>query len=75
MCGVSGSGVLVEVVRSGVVESVHAGSVVALDPAGGVVVKVGVPDEPLLPRSSNKPLQLAGMVRAGLQLPAAHTLV
>ncbi|HEX6756139.1 MAG TPA: asparaginase [Mycobacteriales bacterium] len=61
-------GVLVEVVRSGVVESVHRGSVVALDPAGGVVLKIGAPDEPHLPRSSNKPLQLAGMVRAGLRL-------
>jgi L-asparaginase II len=68
MGGVSGSGGLVEVVRSGVVESVHAGSVVALDPAGGVVLKVGAPDDPVLPRSANKPLQLAGMVRAGLKL-------
>jgi L-asparaginase II len=59
---------LVEVVRSGFVESVHRGSVVALDPDGGVVVKVGEPDSPHLPRSANKPLQLVGMVRAGLVL-------
>jgi L-asparaginase II len=59
---------LVEVVRSGFVECVHRGSVVALDPAGGVVVKVGEPDAPHLPRSANKPLQLVGMLRAGLDL-------
>ena len=60
---------LVEVVRSGFVEGVHRGSVVALDAQGGVVVKVGEPDAPHLPRSANKPLQLVGMLRAGLDLP------
>jgi L-asparaginase II len=59
---------LVEVVRSGFVECVHRGSVVALDAHGGVVVKIGEPDAPHLPRSANKPLQLVGMVRAGLDL-------
>lgn len=59
---------LVEVVRSGVVECVHRGSVVALDPDGGVVLKVGEPDAPHLPRSANKPLQVVGMLRAGLEL-------
>ncbi len=60
---------LVDVVRSGFVEGVHRGSVVALDAQGGVVVKVGEPDAPHLPRSANKPLQLVGMLRAGLDLP------
>jgi L-asparaginase II len=59
---------LVDVVRSGFVECVHRGSVVALDPDGGVVVKAGAPDRPCFPRSANKPLQAVGMVRAGLQL-------
>lgn len=59
---------LVEVVRSGFVEGVHRGSVVALDPDGAVVLKVGEPDAPHLPRSANKPLQLVGMLRAGLEL-------
>jgi L-asparaginase II len=59
---------LVEVVRSGFVECVHRGSVVALDAQGGVVLKVGEPDAPQLPRSANKPLQLVGMLRAGLDL-------
>jgi L-asparaginase II len=60
---------LVEVVRSGFVECVHHGSVVALDPDGAVVLKAGEPDAPHLPRSANKPLQLVGMLRAGLDLP------
>jgi L-asparaginase II len=66
---------LVDVVRSGFVESVHRGSVVALDRDGGVVVKVGEPDAPHLPRSANKPLQLVGMVRAGLALAAPDLAV
>jgi L-asparaginase II len=59
---------LVDVVRSGFVECVHRGSVVALDPEGGVVLKAGAPDRPYFPRSANKPLQVVGMIRAGLQL-------
>jgi L-asparaginase II len=59
---------LVDVVRSGFVECVHRGSVVALDADGGVLLKVGAPDRPCFPRSANKPLQVVGMVRAGLQL-------
>lgn len=66
---------LVEVVRSGVVESVHTGSVVALDPAGGVVLSAGEPDAVVFPRSSNKPLQLVGMLRAGLELTAPQLAV
>jgi L-asparaginase II len=59
---------VVEVVRSGFVESVHAGSGVVLDPAGQVIAAAGDPDAPMLPRSANKPLQLVGMLRAGLAL-------
>lgn len=61
--------VLAEVVRSGFVESVHTGSVVAIDPEGHVVISLGRPDEACYPRSSNKPLQAVAMVRAGLDLP------
>jgi L-asparaginase II len=61
--------VIVEVVRSGFVESVHVGTAVVLDPAGAVVAAAGDPDAPMLPRSANKPLQLVGMLRAGLTLP------
>ena len=59
---------LVEVVRSGFVEGHHSGSVVVLGPDGAVRDAAGVPDVPVFPRSSNKPLQAVGMVRAGLRL-------
>lgn len=58
--------VIAEVVRSGFVEGHHRGSVVALDSAGDVVYERGEIDAPMLPRSSNKPLQAVGMLRAGL---------
>ncbi|WP_107766550.1 asparaginase [Nocardioides terrigena] len=61
--------VVAEIVRSGFVEGHHYGSVVALDSDGGVDWSVGVVDEPVLPRSCNKPIQALGMVRAGLDLP------
>jgi L-asparaginase II len=57
---------LVDVVRSGVVESVHSGHIVVLH--GSSVVRVGDPDQPLFPRSSNKPLQAVGMRRLGLDV-------
>lgn len=61
--------VVAEIVRSGFVEGHHYGSVVALDADGGVDWSVGVVDEPVLPRSCNKPVQALAMVRAGLDLP------
>jgi L-asparaginase II len=59
---------LVEVVRSGEVESVHRGSLVVLGADGGVLLRLGVPDQACFPRSSNKPLQAVGMLRCGLDL-------
>jgi L-asparaginase II len=59
----------VEVVRSGFVESVHAGSGVVLARSGELLAAAGDPDAPMLPRSANKPLQLVGMIKAGLELP------
>jgi L-asparaginase II len=57
--------VLLEVVRSGRVESWHRGSIVVLDPAGAVTVSAGRVDEAVLPRSSLKPLQAVAMVENG----------
>jgi L-asparaginase II len=62
---------LVEVTRSGVVESVHRGSLVVLYPDGSVRLSRGVPDRPCFPRSSSKPMQAVGMLRAGLELDGA----
>ena len=60
--------VLVQVVRSGFVECLHRGSVVALDADGSVAFALGDPQRPILPRSSNKPMQAVAMLRAGLDL-------
>jgi len=54
------------VVRSGFREGVHHGSVVLLDAGGRVWRSVGEVTAPMFPRSSNKPLQAVGMLRAGL---------
>ncbi|GAW48470.1 L-asparaginase II [Nocardioides sp. PD653] len=61
--------VVAELVRSEFVEGHHYGSVVALDSTGAVAWSVGSVAEPILPRSSNKPIQALGMVRMGLDLP------
>ncbi|MCX9193240.1 asparaginase [Carbonactinospora thermoautotrophica] len=60
--------VLAEVVRSGFVESVHHGSLVALDADGGAAFAIGDVDSPVFPRSANKPMQAVGALRAGLDL-------
>jgi L-asparaginase II len=62
--------VLARVVRSGVVECTHHGSLVVLDADGSETLRLGVPAQRMFPRSSNKPLQAVGMLRAGLDLPA-----
>lgn len=64
-----------EVVRSGIPESVHRGSVIALDAGGGTVMDLGTTGLPVLPRSSNKPLQAVGMVGAGLPFQGADLAV
>ncbi|KZB85178.1 asparaginase [Amycolatopsis regifaucium] len=60
--------VLVEVVRSGFVESVHRGALVITAPDGSVRFFAGDVERPVYPRSSNKPLQAVGMLRAGLTI-------
>jgi L-asparaginase II len=72
-----GGVILAEVVRSGFVEGMHRGSVVALDAAGSPVASAGDVIGPIFPRSSNKPLQAIGMLRSGLRLtdPADLALV
>ncbi|MGC4894900.1 asparaginase [Micromonospora sp. DT31] len=68
---------LAEVVRSGFVEGLHRGSVVVLDATGRPVGGAGDVTSPIFPRSSNKPMQAVGMLRAGLPLtdPADVALV
>jgi L-asparaginase II len=60
--------ILVEVVRSGFVEGHHRGAVVAISPDGSVDWSVGEVSAPIFPRSCNKPVQSAAMVRMGLDI-------
>ena len=63
---------LIELERSGVVESVHTGHLVVLAPDGRVRFAAGNPDQPVFGRSSLKPLQAIGMLRAGVDFTAAE---
>jgi L-asparaginase II len=60
--------VVAEVWRNDFLESVHHGSVVALDAEGAVALSVGRPGDVAFPRSSNKPVQALAMLRLGLDL-------
>jgi len=60
--------VVADVVRSGFVEGHHRGSVVVTAPGGAVEWSLGIVDQPMFPRSSNKPMQAVGMLRNGLDL-------
>ncbi|MEO5873998.1 MAG: asparaginase, partial [Streptosporangiaceae bacterium] len=62
------SPVLVEVERSGFVESRHRGVAIALNADGTEAVCWGDPVRPIFPRSTVKPLQAVAMVRSGLTL-------
>lgn len=61
---------LAETTRSGFVECLHRGAVVALDRDGSIAFAAGEPSVAVYPRSSTKPLQALAMVRAGLELPS-----
>lgn len=60
--------VVAEVVRSGLVESRHRGTAVRVDPDGRTVWSLGDPGVVIFPRSTNKPFQAVGLLRAGLEL-------
>ncbi len=59
---------LVDVVRSGFIEGRHRGSLVVLHEDGSIAVELGDPHAPIFPRSTNKPMQAAGMVSCGLDI-------
>ncbi|MGH3434298.1 MAG: asparaginase [Thermocrispum sp.] len=60
---------LAYVLRAGLVESVHHGSMIVLGPHGEVRFAAGDPHAVHYPRSAMKPVQAAAMVRLGLDLP------
>ncbi|GAA4411122.1 asparaginase [Fodinibacter luteus] len=64
--------VVAHVTRGGVVESVHRASIAVTGPNGVLTAAWGAAEDPVFPRSSNKPLQAAAMLRAGLELPPHH---
>jgi len=68
MPGLYDAPVVAEVVRSGVVESVHRGTAVGLDADGALALAVGDVRAPVFPRSANKPLQALAMLQLGLNL-------
>lgn len=65
---VPGLAELAAVRRSGLIESRHFGSLVALDPAGATLLELGDPDAVVLPRSTVKPLQALACLTAGAPL-------
>jgi L-asparaginase II len=66
---------LAHVVRNGFVESRHFGSAVVVGPAGEVVLACGVPDEPVLPRSTVKPLQALACLLADAPLSGREVAI
>lgn len=67
--------VLAQVVRSGLVESVHRGTAVVLDAAGRIQHAFGPIELPIYGRSANKPLQGVAMVEFGLPFDGAELAV
>ncbi|MFE2883541.1 asparaginase [Streptomyces graminifolii] len=55
-------------IRGGVIEGIHYGSVVVLDADGQVQLQIGDIEAAFYPRSAIKPVQAVAMVRAGLPL-------
>lgn len=59
---------LVRVVRNGLTECVHHGSIVMTGPTGEVLLAAGDIDTPVFPRSANKPFQATVALEAGAAL-------
>ena len=67
--GIPAHAPLLHLLRGGMVEGVHHGSVVVLAPDGAVQFSAGDVDTAVYPRSAAKPIQAVAMVRLGLDLP------
>jgi len=61
-------GVLAELTRNGLVESIHSGHLIMLNADGSIYKTKGNVDLPIFPRSSVKCMQASAMVRNGLKL-------
>ena len=62
-------------VRSGLIETTHAASTVAVDAGGHVLYSSGDVDRPLFYRSAIKPFQALAARRTGLDLPPEHLAI
>jgi L-asparaginase II len=60
---------LLHILRSGMTEGVHHGSVIVLAPDGSTLFEAGDVDAAFYPRSAAKPIQAVAMNRLGLALP------
>jgi L-asparaginase II len=60
--------ILAAAVRSGFTESWHCGRAAGIGSDGRTVLRAGRAGDPVFPRSANKPLQAAAMLRCGLDL-------
>ncbi len=68
MATINSGGILVEVVRNNLVESVHSGHLAILDSDGNSILEIGDQDFLVYPRSAIKAIQASAMVRHGLSL-------
>lgn len=62
-------------IRSGLAESVHDVSVIAIDVTGRTLYTSGDTDRPMFHRSAIKPFQALAAARLGLELPPEHLAV
>jgi L-asparaginase II len=60
--------VLAKVTRGDLVESLHLGHLIVLNPDGSTYLSKGSPELPIYPRSAIKSLQAAAMLKAGLKV-------
>jgi L-asparaginase II len=66
---------LAVVVRSGIIESRHFGSLMAIASDGSTALTLGQVDEDVLPRSTYKPLQALAVLEAGLDLDSEQLAI
>lgn len=72
---VADSAELAYLVRSGFIESRHAGSVAVVNAEGDVVFSLGNPSAPVFPRSAMKPFQVVAMMSSGLEIDGAYAAI
>ena len=59
---------LAHTVRSGLIESIHRGSIAVVDASGAVLLEHGTPERPIFYRSAIKPLQATVALEQGVDL-------